>query len=322
MSPLTARWNLKTLACALSAAVLLLCTLIISPAQADAATSTNAKLTASAVAAINKVRTAHHLPKLTVKSALKTSAARHSAKMAKANRLTTRVPGEATVSSRIKSAGYSAKAVKERVGVTRSKSKVTAVAKKLAATSRAWKVMGVSVRADGKHHKYWITVDYAVPRATASGQASPQASKPLTAQQSIANSVLAMLNSERAAHGRPALTTSSKLINSAHAHNLAMAADNEMSHQLPGEAVLGDRVLAAGYNFHYAGENIGYNSDMTLAGAKLLEQMMYDEGPPPAGTVNHYSNIVSGQYKNVGIDIYMDNAHHKLWITEDFGASF
>lgn len=325
MSPLTARYSLKTLVCVLSAVALLLGALLISPARAEAATSTNARLTAVAARTINKVRAAHHLPKLTVKRQLKSAAAHHNAKMARANHLTKRVPGEASVAARVKRAGYSARAVKERVGVTHSKRKVTKIVRRLTVRSRAWKVMGVSVRADRTHHKYWITVIYAAPRHATTAQtpqAASQAKKPLTREQTIANGVLRMLNGERAVHGRPALTMNNRLINSAHAHNLAMAAANEMSHQLPGEANLGDRVLAAGYDFHYAGENIGYNSDMTLAGAKLLEQMMYDEGPPPAGVVNHYANIVSGQYRNVGIDIYLDNAHDRLWITEDFGAGF
>jgi len=333
MSPLTARYSPKTLiTCALSAA-LLLGALILCPANADAATTKDAKLTATVVKTINKVRVAHHLPKLAVQPRLKATAKAHTAKMAKANKRTTRVAGEPKLTTRVKRAGYAAKAVKERVGVARSKGKVVAVAKKLAAKSRSWKVMGVSVRTDKKHKKIWVTVDYAVPAAKvaahhaaaaapASASAAHTSSKPASVEQSIANGVLTMLNSERAAHGRARLSMNAKLVNSAHAHNLAMAAANSMSHQLPGEANLGDRVLKAGYDFHYAGENIGYNTDMTLAGAKLLEQLMYDEGPPPAGVVNHYANIVSTQYKNVGIDIYLDNAHHRLWITEDFGTSF
>lgn len=325
MSPLTARYSPKTLlVCALSAA-LLLCALFVSPTRAEAATSTNAKLTATVVKTINKVRVAHHLPQLKVQSRLKTAAAAHNAKMAKANKRTTRVAGEPTLNARVTRAGYAAKIVKERVGYTRSKSKISALARKLAAKSRSWKVMGVSVLADSKHHKYWVTVDYAAPKPAASAptaQVAPQATHPLTTEQSIANGVLSMLNHERAAHGRAALTTNAKLVKSAHAHNLAMAKANTMSHQLPGEADLGDRVLKAGFNFHYAGENIGYNSDMSLAGAKVLEQLMYNEGPPPPGVVNHYANIVSGQFRQVGIDIYLDNTHHVLWITEDFGTSF
>ncbi|MDT4945595.1 MAG: hypothetical protein QOH14_2328, partial [Pseudonocardiales bacterium] len=29
--------------------------------------------------------------------------------------------------------------------------------------------------------------------------------------------------------------------------------------------------------------------------------------------------ILNPVYRDVGVDIYMDGAHHKMWLTEDFG---
>ncbi|MEO8888660.1 MAG: CAP domain-containing protein [Jatrophihabitantaceae bacterium] len=136
---------------------------------------------------------------------------------------------------------------------------------------------------------------------------------------SIANSVLAQLNSERQAHGLRALALNPQLISSAHTHNLTMARADTMSHQLPGEAYFADRIRAAGYRYQDAGENIGWNSAISRNAALALETTMYAEGPPPSGSVNHYSNIVSTQYTDVGIDVWIDTIHHKLWLTEDFG---
>lgn len=135
----------------------------------------------------------------------------------------------------------------------------------------------------------------------------------------IAQAVLNMLNNERGANHLPGLRMNGQLISSAHAHNLMMARYNTMSHQLPGEAYFGDRILAAGYNYQYAGENVGWNSQMTEQGALDLESIMYNETPPNDG---HRQNILSPNFVDVGIDIYFDSVNQKLWLTEDFGKSF
>ena len=43
---------------------------------------------------------------------------------------------------------------------------------------------------------------------------------------------------------------------------------------------------------------------------------MYNEVAPYDG---HRLNILNRHYRDVGIDIYMDAAHHKMWLTQDFG---
>jgi uncharacterized protein YkwD len=135
-------------------------------------------------------------------------------------------------------------------------------------------------------------------------------------QSSIAYSVLEQLNTQRHKVGAKPLRMNSQLITSAHRHNLAMAAANQMSHQLPGEASFGQRITAAGYAWRYAGENIGYNSQLTTSGALALGTMMFNEGPGGG----HYENIVNRHYVDVGIDVYIDTVHHVLWLTEDFGS--
>ena len=134
---------------------------------------------------------------------------------------------------------------------------------------------------------------------------------------SFARSMLGLLNQERRAHGKRALTMVYRLRLSAHRHNLRMAAANTMSHQLPGEAFFSTRISNTGYRWRAAGENIGWNSDLTLRGLLTLEREMYHEVPPNNG---HRVNILSSTFTQIGIDVLYDTTHHKIWFTQDFGA--
>lgn len=133
----------------------------------------------------------------------------------------------------------------------------------------------------------------------------------------FANAVLSQLNSERAAHGLKPLVSDSRLICSAYHHNLAMSQADTMSHQLPNEPDVGARESACGYSWSRWAENIGWNGDMTSSGAQALETAMYNEVAPNDG---HRQNILSPALVNIGISVILDNTHHKLWLTEDFGT--
>lgn len=148
------------------------------------------------------------------------------------------------------------------------------------------------------------------------GAAPNPARRPAVRQSNMADGVFRHLNYERSLHGLRPLTMSADLVHSAHRHNLRMARFNVLSHQLPGEAFFATRILKAGYHWLWAGENIGWNSRMTYHGVIRLEQMMYHEKPPNDG---HRVNILSPHYRNVGVDVYLDPKHHKVWLTTDFG---
>ena len=134
---------------------------------------------------------------------------------------------------------------------------------------------------------------------------------------SYATAVLNMLNSERASHGLPVLVSNSKLVCSAYHHNLNMAAANTMSHQLPGEPDVGARESACGYTWTRWAENIGWSTDLSVNGATSLETEMYNEVPPNDG---HRLNILSPNLTQIGVSVIIDNTHHKVWLTEDFGT--
>lgn len=159
----------------------------------------------------------------------------------------------------------------------------------------------------------WKTKTHTTARVTTSAMSSTE--------RTIANSVLNLLNSERAAHGRAKLTMNSTLLRSARSHNLAMAKANTLSHQLPGESAFNVRISNAGYRYSWAGENIGVHGLLTQAAALELERMMYAEGPNNGDGKEHghYENIVRPEFTNVGVDIYLDKTHHALWLTQDFG---
>jgi uncharacterized protein YkwD len=151
--------------------------------------------------------------------------------------------------------------------------------------------------------------------AAATAQARPHSRT--TFERHVARTVLHVLDAERARHGLPALRMNAALCRSARWHDIAMARANRMSHQLPGERPFTARIARAGYRWRTAGENVGWNGLVSRRGAVQLELLMYREKPPNDG---HRRNILNHGFRNVGVDIYVDAAHHKLWLTTDFGS--
>ena len=155
------------------------------------------------------------------------------------------------------------------------------------------------------------------PTAASSPSPTPTASPSAYVTRSDwAVAVLTTLNQERAAHGLPALSSSTRLVTAAHAHNLRMAQANTLSHQLPGEADLGSRVTATGYTWSTVGENVAWSSVRTQAGVVALQDAMYSETPPDDG---HRRNILSTTFTQVGVDVIDDAAHRRVWLVTDFG---
>jgi uncharacterized protein YkwD len=128
---------------------------------------------------------------------------------------------------------------------------------------------------------------------------------------SAASAVFAAINQSRAAAGLPALRWSGGLSRSAHLHNLAMAAADQLSHQLPGEASLGTRVSQQGVGWSWVAENVGESPSLSTGGALGLEQLMM-------GDAGHRDNILARSATIVGVDAVYDTVHHMLWLTEDF----
>jgi uncharacterized protein YkwD len=151
--------------------------------------------------------------------------------------------------------------------------------------------------------------------SAATSAATTTVTKSALAKQ-YAASMLSLLNQERADHNLRPLAMEAHLLTSAYNHNTRQAAQNTMSHQLPGEPYFATRISNTGYQWSTVGENVAWNSDRTLAGVQYLQRTMYNEVAPNNG---HRLNILSTQFTQIGIDVYFDNTHNKMWITQDFG---
>jgi uncharacterized protein YkwD len=286
-------------------------------ATANASTPSTATLQATVLSMLNASRTAHGLPALQSNPDLVAAAYGHNLVQKRYNVVSHQIAAEPVLVHRIHNAGYNASYDGENLGATSmSLTGLTNLQNAIFAStvgrapilSTAYTQVGISVLLDTTHNKLWLTEDYARPTSLLT---------PVPSLSTAASTLLSMLNTERGVNHRAPLSMNAALIRSAHAHNLAMAAANTMSHQLPHEPVFTDRIEHAGYNWGTAGENIGWNSDVTVNGAKALETIMYNEVAPNNG---HRLNILSTSFRNVGIDVYYDLAHGKIWLTEDFAS--
>src|SRR5580693_867153 len=157
-------------------------------------------------------------------------------------------------------------------------------------------------------------------QAPASPSPSPAATTAPPSQQTAADQVLALINQARAQAGLPAYSFLAGLNNSAAAHNARMADGCGLSHQCPGEPMLGTRETDAGVTWTAAGENIGEGgpvSDTSAAIAQMavgLTQDMLNEKPPDDG---HRLNILSSTFTSIGIAVTIDSSG-TVWMTQDF----
>lgn len=128
--------------------------------------------------------------------------------------------------------------------------------------------------------------------------------------------VRTLINSQRKAHQLAPLAMNWNLRVSARRHNMTMSRYNTMSHQLPSEKDFSRRMTVAGYKWSWAGENIAWNSAISKSGVLVLQKLMYNERPPNDG---HRRNILNRNFREVGVDVYIDRPHNKIWLTTDFG---
>ena len=123
-------------------------------------------------------------------------------------------------------------------------------------------------------------------------------------------------------------------------HTALMLQHDEQSHQLPGEASLGQRIAAAGYNFSLLGENVyAYAYDGLYAHAGFVIDWGYDSEDFFNGTLQsgwkylgdgiqdpagHRITMLNGNMTEVGIEVLTDtsgqNSVGPLLVTQDFGT--
>lgn len=159
------------------------------------------------------------------------------------------------------------------------------------------------------------TVQQGSAGATVTPIPATPGTQPNAQERQIAQAIFAAVNKDRAAAGLPALQWSDALAMSARQHDFAMMKADQLSHQLQGEAELGDREKQQGVQWLQAAENVGFTTDMSENGALGLHKAMMAEQPPDDG---HRRNILDTQNNKLGVDILFDPTHGRLWLTEDF----
>jgi len=160
-----------------------------------------------------------------------------------------------------------------------------------------------------------ITISQGTPVATATGSQA----QGTDSEQQLAQRLFKQINQDRTANNLPSLTWETRLERSAHQHDLVMAAGCGLMHQCPKEPDLGTRISKQGVQWQTVGENIGEGGPVSSNDAAwnmvlMLHQGMMAEKPPDDG---HRRNLLSKDFHRIGISIYID-AHHTLWLTEDF----
>jgi uncharacterized protein YkwD len=120
--------------------------------------------------------------------------------------------------------------------------------------------------------------------------------------------LLRLANEARTQAGLTPLQADTGMTQAARAHAAAMVEQQQLSHQLPGEPALIQR-LATNCSFHLdrAGENVAYAGSVTQAHDGLMHS-------PP-----HRENLLNPAYNIAGIGAVWNG--FVLYITEDFGRS-
>ena len=108
--------------------------------------------------------------------------------------------------------------------------------------------------------------------------------------------ILELVNQERTAAGKNPLQLNNQLDQAANLHNDKMAQADNMSHNLPGEASLGDRISDTGYDWRRVGENIA-------VGQQTPEQVMDGWMNSPG----HRKNILNSEFTDIGVGYGEDN---------------
>ena len=102
--------------------------------------------------------------------------------------------------------------------------------------------------------------------------------------------ILELVNNERANVGLDPLSLDEQLDQAANLHNDEMVRADMLSHQLPGEAELGARVSATGYDWTRVGENIAAGQTTP---EEVIEGWMNSPG--------HRENILNPEFTHIGI---------------------
>jgi uncharacterized protein YkwD len=124
----------------------------------------------------------------------------------------------------------------------------------------------------------------------------------------VQQSVLSLVNAERAEHGCPELVLDDRLIEVARDHAAEMAGHGYFAHtSLDGDDA-GERVQDVGYDWRGYAENIARGQDNPRA---VVDDWM-DSRP-------HRENILDCDLREVGLGLAFDDDHQPYWV-QDFAT--
>lgn len=156
-------------------------------------------------------------------------------------------------------------------------------------------------------------------RSTASAHASQTsaANPPGTGSSAsaLAQALFTALNEARRQAGLPALSWSDRLQRSAAGHNHQMSRANELGSRVGDEPALGVRQANQGVLASYSAENVASTQATSLAGVLAIQHSMLAEQPLDG---SQRQNLLSPVLNAVGIDVLLDPAQGRTWITQDF----
>jgi uncharacterized protein YkwD len=166
-----------------------------------------------------------------------------------------------------------------------------------------------------------VVVPVQNPPASSPPTSSPPAQTPTTTTPSIAvptvsgvmsaqeQTIVDLVNQQRAQNGLGPLQVNSKLVEAAQIHSSDMATLGQMLHTLPGAALptLQSRGQYVGYNYSYLGENIAFNYPDDNS---VMTAWMNSPG--------HRANILDANYTEIGVGIAYDSLGEPYY-TQEFG---
>jgi uncharacterized protein YkwD len=119
---------------------------------------------------------------------------------------------------------------------------------------------------------------------------------------------IGLVNQRRANHGCPELSGRATLRDAARRHSRRMANHNTLSHRLPGEPALGERITRAGYlNWRRVGENIGMSSRHGGAWSPAEIVRAWMRSP------SHRDLILDCRFRHIGVGLVQHNG--RRWWT-------
>ena len=133
-------------------------------------------------------------------------------------------------------------------------------------------------------------------------------SAPSSGGSATVREIIRLVNAERKDAGCGTLAGETRLHRAAQKHSERQAKQNTMSHELPGEAAMGDRVTAEGYRWGGVAENVaaGYRTP-----AAVMTGWMNSAG--------HKANILNCGYEHIGVGLAKSGDGTPYW-TQNFAS--